>query len=92
MDKLEDLKVLKRSPDLLNNIKIGFGQLQLIMKYILFYHIWGLWPFWSSDPPLTLLRLILVAPIHIPVCKRRDFLSSSVVSGSCKLLVSCSFA
>ena len=40
--KLEDLKVLRRSPDLLNNVKIGQGQLQLIMEQILFYHIWGL--------------------------------------------------
>ena len=47
--KLEDLKVLRRSPDLLNNVKIGQGQLQLIMKQILFYHILGLQPFWSSD-------------------------------------------
>ena len=47
--KLEDLKVLRRSPDLLNNVKIGQGQLQLIIKHILFYHIWGLKPFWSSD-------------------------------------------
>ena len=37
--KLEDLKVLRRSPDLLNNVKIGQGQLQLIMEQILFYHI-----------------------------------------------------
>ena len=29
--KLEDLKVLRRSPDLLNNVKIGQGQLQLVM-------------------------------------------------------------
>ena len=35
--KLEDLMVLKRSPDLLNNVKIGQDQLQLIMKHILFY-------------------------------------------------------
>ena len=35
--KLEDLTVLKRSPDLLNNVKIGDDQLQLIMKHILFY-------------------------------------------------------
>ena len=47
--KLEDLKVLRRSPDLLNNVKIGQGQLQLIMKQILIYHILGLQPFWSSD-------------------------------------------
>ena len=46
---LEDLKVLRRSPDLLNNVKIGQGQLQLIMKHFLFYHILGLQPFWSSD-------------------------------------------
>ena len=39
--KLEDLKVLRRSPDLLNNVKIGQGQLQLIMKQTLFYHILG---------------------------------------------------
>ena len=37
LDKLEDLTVLKRSPDLLNNVKIGQDQLQLIMKHILFY-------------------------------------------------------
>ena len=39
--KLEDLKVLRCSPDLLNNVKIGQGQLQLIMEQILFYHILG---------------------------------------------------
>ena len=43
---LEDLKVLRRSPDLLNNVKIGQDQLQLIIKHILFYHIWRLQPFW----------------------------------------------
>ena len=49
-NKLEDLKVLRRSPDLFNNVKIGQGQLPLILiKHILFYHIWGLQPFWSSD-------------------------------------------
>ena len=47
--KLEDLKVLRRSPDLLNNVKIGQGQLQLIIEQILFYHIWGMQTFWSSD-------------------------------------------
>ena len=35
--KLEDLTVLKRSPDLLNNVKIGQDQLRLIMKNISFY-------------------------------------------------------
>ena len=48
-NKLEDLKVLRRSPDIRNNVKIGQGQLQLIMEQILLYHIWGLQPFWSSD-------------------------------------------
>ena len=34
--KLEDLMVLKRSPDLLKNVKIGQDQLRFIMKHILF--------------------------------------------------------
>ena len=46
--RLEDLKVRRRSPDLLSNVKIGQGQLQIIMEKILFT-IWGLQPFWSSD-------------------------------------------
>ena len=56
--KLEDLKVLRRSPDLLNNAKIGQGQLQLI----LFYHIWRLQPFWSSD-----LNNLMNNPSNSPV-------------------------
>ena len=48
--KLEDPKVLRRSPDLFNHVKIGQGQLQgILIKHILLYHIWGLQPFWSSD-------------------------------------------
>ena len=47
--KIEDLKVLRRSPDLLNNCKTGQGQLQLKMKLILFYHIWRLQPLWSNN-------------------------------------------
>ena len=35
--KQEDLKDLRHSPDLFNNVKIGQGQLQLIMKHILPY-------------------------------------------------------
>ena len=58
--KLEDLKVLRRSPDLLNNVKIGQGQLQLIMKQILFYHM--LQTFWSSD-----LNNIMNNPSNSPV-------------------------
>ena len=44
--KLEDLTLLKRSPDLLNNVKIGQDQLRLILKHICFL---GVGPFWSSD-------------------------------------------
>ena len=40
-NKLEDLKVLRRSPDLFNYVKLGQGQLQLIIKHILFYHNGG---------------------------------------------------
>ena len=39
--KLEDMTVLRRSPDLLNNVKIGQDQLRLIMKHILFYGGYG---------------------------------------------------
>ena len=48
ISELDDLKVLRRSPDLLNNVKIGQDQLhvQLIINHILFYHIWRLQPFW----------------------------------------------
>ena len=49
LHKLEDLKALRRSPDLFNYVEIGQDQLQLIIKHILFYHIWGLQPFWLSD-------------------------------------------
>ena len=35
--KLEDLKVLKRSPDLLNNVKIGQGQFTTQTYFILTY-------------------------------------------------------
>ena len=41
MFKLEDLKVLRRSPDIFIYVKIGQGQQQLIIKHILFYHIYG---------------------------------------------------
>ena len=34
--ELEDLTVRKRSPDHLNNVKIGQDQLQLTMKHVLF--------------------------------------------------------
>ena len=64
--QLEDLKVLRRSPDLLNNVKIGQGQLQLIMEQILFYHIWGLQPFWSSD-----LNNLLNNPSNSPVISEK---------------------
>ena len=65
--ELEDLKVLKRSPDLLNNVKIGQGQLQLIMEQILFYHIWGLQTFWSSD-----LNSLMNNPSNSPVISEKQ--------------------
>ena len=61
-EKLEDLKVLRRSPDLLYNVKIGQGQLQLIMERILFYHIWRLQTFLSSD-----LKNLMNNPSNSPV-------------------------
>ena len=67
--KLEDLKVLRRSPDLLNNVKIGQGQLQLIMEQILFYHIWGLQTFWSSD-----LNNLMNNPSNSPVISEKQIL------------------
>ena len=44
--QLEDLTALKRSPDLLDNVKIGQDQLRLIMKHFV---LLGLRPFWLSD-------------------------------------------
>ena len=35
MTELEDLKVLRRSPDIFNNVKIGQGQLRFIIKHVL---------------------------------------------------------
>ena len=68
LNKLEDLKVLRRSPDLLNNVKIGQGQLQLIMEQILFYHnIWGLQTFWSSD-----LNNLMNNPSNSPVISEKQ--------------------
>ena len=60
--KLEDLKVPRRSPDILNNVKIGQGQLQLIIEQILFYNIWMLQTFWSSD-----LNNLMNNPSNSPV-------------------------
>ena len=65
--RLEDLKVLRRSPDLLNNVKIGQGQLQLIMEQILFYHIWELQIFWSSD-----LNNLMNNPSKSPVISEKQ--------------------
>ena len=66
-EELEDLKVLRRSPDLLNNVKIGQGQLQLIMEQILFYHILGLQTFWSSD-----LNNLMNNPSNSPVISEKQ--------------------
>ena len=60
--KLEDLKVLRRSPDLLNNVKIGQGQLQLLMEQILFLP----YTFWSSD-----LNNIMNNPSNSPVISEK---------------------
>ena len=60
--KLEDLKVLRRSPDLLIYVEISQGQLQLIM----FYHIWRLQPFWSSD-----LNNLMNNPSNSPVISEK---------------------
>ena len=69
--KLEDLKVLRRSPDLLNNVKIG--QLQLIMEQILFYHIWGLQAFWPSE-----LNNLMNNPSNSPVISEKKMLDRCV--------------
>ena len=61
-DQLEDLKVLRRSPDLLNNVKIGQGQLQLIMEQILF----SPYTFWSSD-----LNNLMNNPSNSPVISEK---------------------
>ena len=71
--KLEDLKVLRRSPDLLNNVKIGQGQLHLIMTQILFYHILGLQLFWSSD-----LNNPMNTPSNSPVISGKRCLDKDV--------------
>ena len=60
--KLEDLKVLRRSPDLLNNVKIGQGQLQLLMEQILFLP----YTFWSSD-----LNNLMNNPSNSPVISQK---------------------
>ena len=60
--KLEDLKVLRRSLDLLNNVKIGLGQLQLIMEQILFLP----YTFWSSN-----LNNLMNYPSNSPVISEK---------------------
>ena len=61
-DELEDLKVLRRSPDLLNNVKIGQGQLQLLMEQIMFLP----YTFWSSD-----LNNLMNNPSNSPVISEK---------------------
>ena len=65
--QLEDLKVLRRSPDLLNNVEIG--QLQHIMEQILLYHIWGWQPFWSSN-----LYKLINNPSNSPVISEKKMI------------------
>ena len=64
--------VLKCSPDLLNNVRTGLGQLRLIMKPNLFHYIWGLWQFWSSD--LKQSRL-MNTPSNSPVISEKKMFS-----------------
>ena len=66
--KLEDLKVLRRSPDLLNNVKIGQGQLQLLMEQILFLP----YTFWSSD--LNNLMNLMNNPSNSPVISEKKII------------------
>ena len=74
-NKLEDLKVLRRSPDLLNNVKIGQGQLQLLMEQILFLP----YTFWSSD-----LNNLMNNPSNSPVISEKKCLDRYVaVQMSC---------
>ena len=65
--KLEDLKVLRRSTGLLNNVKIGQGQLQLIKEKNLFYLTLVLQPFWSSD-----LNNLMNNPSNSPVISEKN--------------------
>ena len=71
--KLEDLKVLRRSPEFLNTVKIAQGQLQLIMKPTLFYHIWDMQPFWSSD-----LNNLMNNPSNSPFIFEKDMFRKGV--------------
>ena len=57
-----DLKVLRRSTDLFNNVKIGQGQPQLIMEQILFLP----YTFWSSD-----LNNLMNNPSNNPVISEK---------------------
>ena len=63
--ELEDLKVLRRSPDLFNNVKTGQGLLQLIMEQILFLP----YTFWSSD-----LNNLMNNPSNSPVISEKKML------------------
>ena len=55
----------RRSPDLLNNVKIGQGQLQLLMEQILFLP----YTFWSSD-----LNNLMNNPSNSPVISEKKML------------------
>ena len=55
--KLGDLKC---SPDLRNNVKKVKVNLGLLLKHILFYHIWGWWPFWSSNLKQSYMGVVAI--------------------------------
>ena len=63
------MKVLGRSPDLFNNIKIGQGQLLLIIKHTLYFVLpyMGLQPFWSCD----LKKILMNTPSNSPVISEK---------------------
>ena len=54
----------------LNNVKIGQGQLRLIIKQILFYHIWGLQTFRSCD-----INNLMNHPSNSPVISEKPMFS-----------------
>ena len=63
--KLEDLKVLRRSPDLFNNVKIGQGQLLLIIN-IFCFTIYGVAAILVSD-----LKRLMNTPSNSPVISEK---------------------
>ena len=70
--KLEDLKVLRNSPDLLNNVKIGQGQQQLIMEHFFFLYM-GVVAILVND-----LNNLMNNPSNSPVISEKKMLDRCV--------------